>query len=105
GRGAVIGDVRDGIDGDVDGRGLGHTTRGHSVRVTVGTVVVGIRRVGDGSVTIVDDAAMRTLSHAGDDSSGVLERVVREDVGRDGRIFIRGVAVVRDIGDGIDGHI
>ena len=51
-------DVRDRVDRDVDRRGLGHAARGHRVGVAVGAVVVGVRRVGDGAVAVVDDRAV-----------------------------------------------
>src|SRR4029079_6871131 len=91
---AVVGDVRHRVDRDVDRGGLGHSARGHGVGVAVGTVVIGVRRVGDGAVVVVDDRAVRALGDSSDDR-GSLEAVVGEDVGGDGGVFVRAVAVVR----------
>ncbi len=69
GQRVVTGRAVDGAaaDGDVDGGGVGAAVAvidgvGEAVR----PVVVGIRRVGDGAVAVVDHAAVGTLRHAGD---------------------------------------
>ena len=54
-------------DGDGDGGGLGDAARGHRVGVAVGAVEVGVGRVGDGAVAVVDDRAVGALGHAGHD--------------------------------------
>ena len=64
GRGAVVDDVGHRIDRHVDRRRLGHAARGHRVGVAVGAVEVGVRRVGDRAVAIVDDRAVRALGDA-----------------------------------------
>ena len=91
-------------DRDGDRGGLGDAARGDRVGEAVGAVEVGVRRVGDGAVAVVDDRAVGALGDAGDDRRA-LEVVVGQHVGGDRGVLGRRVAVGDDVVDRGDGDV
>ena len=97
--------VIDWIDGDIDRRGLGNTSRaGDGVGVGIRTVVIGVRCVGQRAVAIVDHRAVRALGD-GSDERGALKAVVHQNTGGNRRVFVGRHCVVGNIDHRIDGDI
>ena len=80
---------------------MGRLRVGEAVGERIRAVEVGIRRIGDRAVAVVDHRAVGTLGHRGNDGR-ILECIVDQYIRDDGRVFIGAVHLIGDVHHRVD---